>query len=115
VRIHFSLIRTDANIESISRTFTNSLQLSKRGGGVGINLTNLREIGAPIQNVPDTASGVIPVMKVLEDIFSYANQLGQRQGAGAVYLNAHHPDIMRFLDTKRENAEIGRASCRERV
>jgi ribonucleoside-diphosphate reductase alpha chain len=44
-------------------------------------------------------------MKLLEDSFSYANQLGARQGAGAVYLNAHHPDIMKFLDTKRENAD----------
>lgn len=44
-------------------------------------------------------------MKLLEDSFSYANQLGARQGAGAVYLNAHHPDIYRFLDTKRENAD----------
>lgn len=44
-------------------------------------------------------------MKLLEDSFSYANQLGARQGAGAVYLHAHHPDIMRFLDTKRENAD----------
>ena len=44
-------------------------------------------------------------MKLLEDSFSYANQLGARQGAGAVYLHAHHPDIMQFLDTKRENAD----------
>lgn len=44
-------------------------------------------------------------MKVLEDVFSYANQLGQRQGAAAVYLNAHHIDIQQFLDTKRENAD----------
>jgi ribonucleoside-diphosphate reductase alpha chain len=44
-------------------------------------------------------------MKLLEDSFSYANQLGARQGAGAVYLNAHHPDILNFLDTKRENAD----------
>lgn len=44
-------------------------------------------------------------MKMLEDAFSYANQLGARQGAGAVYLHAHHPDILRFLDTKRENAD----------
>jgi ribonucleoside-diphosphate reductase alpha chain len=44
-------------------------------------------------------------MKMLEDAFSYANQLGARQGAGAVYLNVHHPDILKFLDTKRENAD----------
>ncbi|MFP1462444.1 hypothetical protein ACLB1E_13625 [Escherichia coli] len=41
-------------------------------------------------------------MKMLEDAFPYANQLGARQGAGAVYLHAHHPDILRFLDTKQE-------------
>src|SRR5690606_39620682 len=66
---------------------------------------NLREAGAPIKQIENQSSGVIPVMKLLEDSFSYANQLGARQGAGAVYLNAHHPDIMRFLDTKRENAD----------
>ena len=99
------LLRTEDDMESIGRMVNSSLQLSKRGGGVGILLTNLREQGAPIKNVPNTSSGVIPVMKILEDSFSYANQLGQRQGAGAVYLNAHHPDIMRFLDTKRENAD----------
>ena len=68
-------------------------------------LTNLREAGAPIKGIENQSSGVIPVMKLLEDSFSYANQLGARQGAGAVYLNAHHPDILRFLDTKRENAD----------
>ena len=99
------LIRLEDNMESIARGISSSLQLSKRGGGVALNLTNLREQGAPIKQIENQSSGVIPVMKLLEDAFSYANQLGARQGAGAVYLNAHHPDIMRFLDTKRENAD----------
>ena len=99
------LLRVEDNMESIGRAVNSSLQLSKRGGGVGLLLTNLREMSAPIKNLPNTSSGVVPVMKMLEDAFSYANQLGQRQGAGAVYLNAHHPDIMTFLDTKRENAD----------
>ena len=99
------LLRVEDDMESIGRVVNSSLQLSKRGGGVGILLTNLRERGAPIKGIPDTSSGVVPVMKVLEDAFSYANQLGQRQGAGAVYINAHHPDIMSVLDTKRENAD----------
>ncbi len=43
-------------------------------------------------------------MKMLEDAFSYANQLGARRG-GAVWLHVHHPDILRFLDTRRENAD----------
>jgi ribonucleoside-diphosphate reductase alpha chain len=99
------LLRVEDNMESIARAVTSSLQLSKRGGGVGLNLTNVRELGAPIKKIENQSSGVIPVMKMLEDAFSYANQLGARQGAGAVYLNAHHPDIMKFLDTKRENAD----------
>jgi ribonucleoside-diphosphate reductase alpha chain len=99
------LLRIEDNMESISRAVNSSLQLSKRGGGVALNLTSLRESGAPIKKIENQSSGVLPVMKLLEDSFSYANQLGARQGAGAVYLNAHHPDIMQFLDTKRENAD----------
>ena len=99
------LVRIEDNMESISRGINAALQLSKRGGGVALLLSNLRELGAPIKRIENQSSGVIPVMKLLEDSFSYANQLGARQGAGAVYLNAHHPDILRFLDTKRENAD----------
>ncbi len=99
------LLRVEDNMESIGRSINSALQLSKRGGGVALCLTNIRESGAPIKQIQNQSSGVIPVMKLLEDSFSYANQLGARQGAGAVYLHAHHPDIMRFLDTKRENAD----------
>ncbi|WP_194436128.1 class 1b ribonucleoside-diphosphate reductase subunit alpha [Vibrio fluminensis] len=99
------LLRIEDNMESIGRAINSSLQLSRRGGGVALLLTNLREQGAPIKGILNQSSGVVPVMKLLEDSFSYANQLGARQGAGAVYLNVHHPDIMQFLDTKRENAD----------
>ncbi|MEV2223715.1 class 1b ribonucleoside-diphosphate reductase subunit alpha [Nocardia vinacea] len=99
------LLRIEDNMESIGRSINSALQLSKRGGGVALLLTNIREHGAPIKKIENQSSGVIPIMKLLEDSFSYANQLGARQGAGAVYLHAHHPDIYRFLDTKRENAD----------
>lgn len=99
------LLRIEDNMESIARGINSALQLSKRGGGVALLLSNIRESGAPIKQIENQSSGIIPVMKLLEDSFSYANQLGARQGAGAVYLNAHHPDILRFLDTKRENAD----------
>ena len=99
------LLRMEDNLESIARTYASSMQLSKRGGGVGILLTNMREQGAPLKGIPGVGRGVVPIMKNLEDQFSHIDQLGQRQGAGAVYLNAHHPDIMTFLDTKRENAD----------
>lgn len=99
------LLKISDNMNSISRSINAALQLSKRGGGVAFSLTDIRETGAPIKKVKGQSSGIIPIMKLFEDSFSYANQLGARSGAGAVYLNAHHPEIMEFLDTKRENAD----------
>lgn len=99
------LLDVQDNMESIGRSINSALQLSKRGGGVGINLTNLREAGSPIKGIQNAASGVVPVMKLFEDAFSYANQLGARQGAGVCYLSVFHPDIYAFLSTKKENAD----------
>lgn len=99
------LISMTDDMNSIGRSINSALQLSRIGGGVGINLSNLREAGAPIKGYEGAASGVVPVMKLFEDSFSYSNQLGQRQGAGAVYLDVFHPDILAFLSTKKENAD----------
>lgn len=99
------LLDVQDNMESIGRSINSALQLSKRGGGVGIGLSSLREAGAPIKNIENAGSGVVPVMKIFEDSFSYANQLGQRNGAGVVYLNVFHPDVYEFLSTKKENAD----------
>lgn len=99
------LIQATDDMNSIGRSVNSALQLSRIGGGVGINLSNLREAGAPIKGIENAASGVVPVMKLYEDSFSYSNQLGQRQGAGVTYLSVFHPDIMAFLSTKKENAD----------
>ena len=98
------LIQVTDDMNSIGRSINSALQLSRIGGGVGISLSNLREAGAPIKGYAGAASGVVPVMKLFEDSFSYSNQLGQRQGAGVVYLDVFHPDILAFLSTKKENA-----------
>ncbi|MCS4487482.1 class 1b ribonucleoside-diphosphate reductase subunit alpha [Streptococcus sciuri] len=99
------LIQVTDDMNSIGRSINSALQLSRIGGGVGISLSNLREAGSPIKGYAGAASGVVPVMKLFEDSFSYSNQLGQRQGAGAVYLDVFHPDILNFLSTKKENAD----------
>ncbi|MGB6178608.1 class 1b ribonucleoside-diphosphate reductase subunit alpha [Carnobacterium sp.] len=99
------LVQATDDMNSIGRVINSALQLSRIGGGVGVNLTNLRAAGDPIKQIENASSGVIPVMKLLEDSFSYSNQLGQRNGAGAVYLNVFHPDIVSFLSTKKENAD----------
>lgn len=104
-RVSCFLLRTEDSLDSIKDTWNYAAQLSKAGGGVALNLTNIREEGAPLKGKSGLAKGIVPWMKILEDIFSTVDQLGTRQGAGAVYLSAHHPDILKFLDTKRENAD----------
>ncbi|MBS9338537.1 class 1b ribonucleoside-diphosphate reductase subunit alpha [Fructobacillus sp. M2-14] len=100
----FVLQSTD-NMNSIGRIINSALQLSKMGGGVGINLSNVREAGAPVMGIENSAGGIVPIMKLLEDSFTFSSQVGARQGAGVVYLNIFHPDLMTFMATKKENAD----------
>ncbi|WP_379968978.1 class 1b ribonucleoside-diphosphate reductase subunit alpha [Ectobacillus sp. sgz5001026] len=99
------LLEIDDSLNSIGFNINTAMQLSKIGGGVALNLSKLRARGEQIKGIENAASGVMPVMKLLEDSFSYANQLGQRKGAGAVYLNIFHWDIIEFLDSKKINAD----------
>ena len=93
------------NLSGIGYAFDSAMKLSSIGGGVAFNLSKLRARNEAIKGVEGRASGVLPIIKILEDIFSYANQLGQRPGAGAVYLNVFHADILEFLDTKKINVD----------
>ena len=99
------LLEAGDSLNDISRIGEFSMQLSKIGGGVAINLTNLRAKGESIKGIPNVSKGVIGVMKLLDNNFRYADQMGQRTGAGAVYLNVFHPDIEDFLQTKKLNAD----------
>ncbi|WP_155591204.1 class 1b ribonucleoside-diphosphate reductase subunit alpha [Lysinibacillus cavernae] len=95
----------DDSMNSISENIGYCLELSRLGGGVGVNLTDLRPLGDPIKEILNRASGVIPVAKLLENSFSYSNQLGQRNGSGVVYLNIFHADIENFISSKKPNAD----------
>ena len=64
-----------------------------------------RPLGDPIKGILNRASGVIPVAKLLENSFSYSNQLGQRNGSGVAYLNIFHGDIENFISSKKPNAD----------
>ncbi|MDN4495261.1 class 1b ribonucleoside-diphosphate reductase subunit alpha [Ureibacillus aquaedulcis] len=95
----------DDSMNSIAENIGYCLELSRLGGGVGVNLTDLRPLGDPIKGILNRASGVIPVAKLLENSFSYSNQLGQRNGSGVVYLNIFHADIENFISSKKPNAD----------
>jgi len=95
----------DDSMNSIAENIGYCLELSRLGGGVGISLTDLRPLGDSIKEIQNRASGVIPVAKLLENSFSYSNQLGQRDGSGVVYLNIFHADIENFISSKKPNAD----------
>jgi len=95
----------DDSMNSIAANLGYCLELSRLGGGVGVNLTDIRPLGDPIKGILNRASGVMPVAKLLENAFSYSNQLGQRNGSGVVYLNIFHADIESLISAKKPNAD----------
>lgn len=99
------LLEVGDSLNDINMAESTGKQLSKIGGGVSLNMSKLRAKGESIKGVEGVAKGVVGVMKMLDHAFRYADQMGQRQGAGAVYLHAFHADINDFLETKKINAD----------
>ncbi|MBE1442825.1 class 1b ribonucleoside-diphosphate reductase subunit alpha [Paenibacillus sp. OAS669] len=99
------LLEMDDSLNSINYVLGTCMQLSKIGGGVAVNLSKLRGRGEPIKDVEGAAKGIMPVLKLMEDAFSYADQMGQRRGSGAAYYNIFGWDIMELLDSKKINAD----------
>ncbi len=99
------LLEVGDSLNDISKAIDISMQLSKLGGGVSLNLSKVRAKGEAIKDVENVTKGVVGVAKMLDNAFRYADQMGQRQGSGAVYLNVFHADIDGFLDTRKISAD----------
>ncbi|MEK3813107.1 class 1b ribonucleoside-diphosphate reductase subunit alpha [Bacillus sp. FSL R7-0685] len=99
------LLEVGDSLNDIERAVGISMQLSKVGGGVSLNLSKIRAKGESIKDIENVTKGVVGVMKLLDNAFRYADQQGARSGAGAAYLNVFHADIHDFLDTKKISAD----------
>jgi len=99
------LLEMDDSLNSINYVLGTCMQLSKIGGGVAVNLSKVRGRGESIKGVDGAAKGIMPVLKLMEDAFSYADQMGQRKGSGAAYYNIFSWDVMELLDSKKINAD----------
>lgn len=99
------LLKCGDSLNDIARNSEQSMQLSKRGGGVSIDLTNVRARGETIKKVANVAKGALGVAKRLDQDFRYADQMGQRPGAGAVHLNVFHSDVEELLGSKAVSAD----------
>lgn len=99
------LLTVEDSCEGISYAISSANHLSKIGGGVALNVNRLRARGEEIKGVDGLSGGVIGVAKMLEQSFNYFNQMGVRQGSGAIYISVLHPDCEEILDTKKINAD----------
>lgn len=99
------LLECGDSLNDINMMLSTATQLSKLGGGIGVNLSKIRAKGETIKGVANCTKGVVAVAKLLDNALRYADQQGQRNGAGAGYLNIFHADIVDFLDSKKINAD----------
>ncbi|PYZ95119.1 ribonucleoside-diphosphate reductase subunit alpha [Salipaludibacillus keqinensis] len=95
----------DDSLRGIFDSNTDAATVSKNGGGLGIYLGKIRAKGSSIKGFKGTSSGVLPWMKQLNNTAVSVDQLGQRQGAVAVYLDVWHKDVFSFLDAKLNNGD----------
>ncbi len=96
---------TPDNIEGIFDSYKEMALLSKFGGGIGWDWTQVRSMGSYIDGHKNAAGGTVPFLKITNDIAIAVDQLGTRKGAIAVYLEPWHMDINDFLDLKKNSGE----------
>lgn len=95
----------DDSLQSIYDTNTDVATLSKYGGGIGVYMGKIRSRGSSIKGFKGASSGVLPWIKQLNNTAVSVDQLGQRQGAIAVYLDVWHKDVFTFLDLRLNNGD----------
>lgn len=95
----------DDSLQGIYDSNTDVANLSKYGGGIGVYMGKVRSRGSSIRGFKGASSGVLPWIKQLNNTAVSVDQLGQRQGAIAVYLDVWHKDIFTFLDLKLNNGD----------
>lgn len=99
------ILKYDDNMFSIGDIYKQTLELSKIGGGLGFDLTDIRALGEMVGRLDNRSHGTVAISKMLEIALRFADQDGKRAGSGAVYLDVFHQDILYLLDTKKENTD----------
>ncbi|WP_244093902.1 ribonucleoside-diphosphate reductase subunit alpha [Jeotgalibacillus sp. R-1-5s-1] len=95
----------DDSLDGIYLNNWDSARLSKDGGGLGVYFGKVRALGSDIKRFKGNSSGIVPWIRLLNDTAVSVDQLGQRQGAVAVYLDVFHKDLMGFLELKTNNGD----------
>ena len=97
------LLGTEDSIAGIYKTISDCAKISKWAGGIGLHVSNIRGKNALIRGTNGKSTGIIPMLKVYNETLKYVNQGGKRAGSAAIYLEPHHPDIMAFLELRKNH------------
>ena len=96
---------TPDNIEGIFESYKEMALLSKYGGGIGWDFSQVRGLGSYIDGHKHAAGGIIPFLKITNDVAIAVDQLGTRKGAIATYIEVWHRDIHDFIDLRKNSGE----------
>ena len=94
------LTKPEDSIPGIYKWVSDLAKISKEAGGIGATISCIRGKGAYIKGSNSYSSGIIPLLKVVNETMKYVNQGGRRAGSSAIYIEPHHPDIMSFLELR---------------
>lgn len=97
------LLGTEDSVEGLYKTGADMAQISKWAGGIGVHISNVRAKDSYINKTGGKSNGIMPLLKVYNNISRHINQSGKRNGSFAVYIEPWHADIYDFLDAKKNN------------
>ena len=97
------LLGTEDSVEGLYKTASDMAKISKWAGGIGVHISNVRAKDSHINKTGGKSNGIMPLLKVYNDISRHINQSGKRNGSFAVYIEPWHADIYDFLDAKKNN------------
>tara|TARA_B110000208_G_C11800888_1_gene442269 strand:+ start:11031 stop:13685 length:2655 start_codon:yes stop_codon:yes gene_type:complete len=95
------LLGTEDSLTGIYETITDCAKISKRAGGIGVHVSNIRAKNSIIRGTNGKSNGIIPMLQVYNYTARYVNQGGRRPGSIAVYLEPWHADILEFLELRK--------------
>lgn len=97
------LLGTDDSIEGMYETLKHCALISKSAGGIGLHMTNIRSKGSYVNGTNGVTNGIVPYARVVNDTMKHVDQGGRRPGSTAFYIEPHHPEVMAFLDLKKNH------------
>ena len=99
------LLGVEDSVKGMYKAIADCAQISKWAGGIGIHIHDIRGENSKVRSTNGTSNGIIPMLKVYNDVARHINQSGKRNGSFAIYLEPHHPDILAFLEAKKNHGD----------